>query len=409
MTSYSKRKGTHRTSWKKPSMEEAKKVGLFDAHCHPTDIMSATPRISEMNAKALTVMSTRAQDQDLVLETAKQYPVPDNNTQANGDKQNTYIVPSFGWHPWFTYQIFDDRGGQDEVDATQHYRGVLTPEPDKAFLKTLPKPRKLSSFLHETEMRLQEFPSAVIGEIGLDRSFRVPHGDFKSEDDSEVTPRDMTAKTGGLNEGEYTPGSREGRPLSPYHVKLEHQKVILKAQLELAAKHNRAVSVHSVATHGAVFDLLQSLWKGHEKPSKSAKKKQNKDAANAPLESDYHSVEGGKPLYPPRICMHSYSGPADALKQFLGARVPADIFFSFSELINFGSHNSEKAVEVIKAVPNEQILIESDLHCAGERMDKLLEDILTRVCEIKDWSLPEGAEQLKKNWHRFVFGVAPEE
>jgi len=357
-----------------------------------------------MRAKVLTIMATRAQDQDLVLETAERYPF-DEHSVFSTDLTEGNVVPSFGWHPWFAHQLFDDRQGMSEVNAQEHYRSALTPTPDdKDFLGSLPPPRPLSDLLRRTEERLAKFPLALVGEVGLDRSFRVPYATFRSPDDPEAEPGDSTVKTGGPEEGEFTPGSREGRPLTPYRVSMEHQKLILKAQLELAAKHKRAVSVHSVATHGVIFDLMQSLWRGHENLSKSARKKQKKDAQNTFDETEDSANKSEDLPYPPRICMHSYSGPADALKQFLGPRVPVDIFFSFSELINFGAHNSEKAIEVIKAIPDDKILIESDLHCAGQKMDELLEDVLKRVCQIKGWQLEDGAKQLQKNWQRFIFG-----
>jgi hypothetical protein len=51
------------------------------------------------------------------------------------------------------------------------------------------------------------------------------------------------------------------------------------------------------------------------------------------------------------------------------------------------------------------ILVESDLHTAGEEMDLRLEDIVRRICGAKGWGLDEGVERLGRNWRAFVFGV----
>jgi Tat protein secretion system quality control protein TatD with DNase activity len=126
-------------------------------------------------------------------------------------------------------------------------------------------------------------------------------------------------------------------------------------------------------------------------------------AAEMDEEQDHSSTSTPLP-YPPRICMHSYSGPPEPLRQFLHSSVPAEVYFSFSDIINFSSNSSAKAIDVIKAVPGSRILIESDFHCAGERMDDMLAAIMRKVCGIKGWSEEEGAEQLRKNWERFVFG-----
>lgn len=369
-------------------------VGVFDAHCHPTDILASIDSIAKMQAHTLTVMSTRREDQHLVYEAAQKHPL--TAREEIDDTTSKGVVPAFGWHPWFSHQMIDDRVHKDNVNAVEHYRSVLTPTPDDdSFLKSLPEPLSLSKYLEETAQRLASFPLALVGEIGLDRACRLPKGPYNF-------PGDVSCKTGGSTE-EYTPGSREGRPLTPYRVSLDHQKVILKAQLELAGKYQRAVSVHSVQTHGAVFDLLQELWKGFERPSKRQRKRRQ-SAPDAHIESA-EAMKVDKPMpFPPRICMHSYSGPPDALKQFLAPTVPADVYFSFSICINFSTPAAAKAESVIKVVPKDRLLIESDLHCAGEKMDELLKGIVLKVCEIRQWGLEEGAKQLKENWIRFVFG-----
>lgn len=383
-------------------------LGLFDAHCHPTDTASSITSIPMMKAKALTIMASRQQDQHLVANFADAHGLT-GSMVSNLLKDDTgkgvqcQIIPSFGWHPWFSHQIYDDRvshppesaGGIHKLD---HYKAVIIPSPsDSEFLRTLPDPRPLSEFIAQTRLYLEKYPFALVGEIGIDRSFRIP------ENSSEVN-RDET-------ESALTPGGREGKPLTPYRVHMDHQRKILTAQLHLAGELSRPVSVHGVAAHGILFDTLKATWRGHEKLVIS--KRVRKRRANAPHSHPNEDENGSKDEvldarvakpFPPRICLHSYSGPPGPLKQYLHPSVPATIFFSFSELVNFSSSVSSKAIDVIKEIPDDRLLAESDLHCAGERMDDLLERVVRKICQIKKWPLERGIKQLASNWVHFVFG-----
>ena len=381
-------------------------VGVFDAHCHPTDIMDTVRKIADMQAQLLTVMASRREDQHLVVNMAQQYPL--ERKEDFDDRSAKRVIPAFGWHPWFSHQMVDDRdstGMDEDIDRIKHYTSVLTPVPenDENFLNAIPEPLSLSRYLQETAERLEQFPFALVGEIGLDRAFRLPRAAFHPPDSEEAAEPD---RTGVASEG-YTPGSREGRSLTPYRVSLDHQKTVLRAQFELAGKYQRPVSVHSVQTHGAIFDLLQEMWKGQERPSKRQRKKGQSNAP-APEMAERSNGNAGIVLssspFPPRICMHSYSGPPDALKQYLASTVPADVYFSFSICINFSTVAAAKAESVIKALPDDRILVESDFHCAGEKMDRLLKEIVVKICGLRGWALEQGARQLKDNWERFVFG-----
>jgi Tat protein secretion system quality control protein TatD with DNase activity len=382
-------------------------IGVFDAHCHPTDQMRSIDDIPNMNARVLTIMATRAEDQELVAQVAERYGAG-SLQDALGGRSNTKcnVVPSFGWHPWFSHQLYDDieQAGVEKttLNKIEHYKSVLSPEPkEDEFLQSLPDPRPLSQYLEQTELYLKRFPLALVGEIGLDRAFRIP----KVWTEEEYRNRDVTA----------TPGSREGRALSPYHVSMSHQKKILKAQLRLAGKLRRPVSIHSVQAHGAVFEALEQLWAGHEKEVVSNRQRKRRGSVPGAHDAEDDASDDGPqpentsapnpPLpFPPRICLHSYSGPPEPLQQFLRASIPSDVFFSFSSCINFSNPSTDKVVQVIKALHEDRLLVESDLHCAGEQMDVLLEDVVRRICDIRGWPLEKGLQIFKKNWQRFVFG-----
>lgn len=420
----------------------------------------------KMKARVLTVMATRSEDQDLVASVAKEYGIQSSDNETW--KRNECVVPCFGWHPWFSYQMYisedEDNGTKDNAQSggaegpnniekgepgapltgeakVEHYRRVLQPsgkplprdhpltDEHKKIIQHLPDPTSFRAFLAQTRKYLQEHPYALIGEIGLDRAFRIPEAWAHSP--SSESDRD----------GTLTPGGREGRRLTPFNVDLEHQKCIMRLQLDLAAEMGRAVSLHGVQAHGMVYEVLAETWKGWERkvPSRKERKKQKeseKKQAKRDQSQDQGQLEDGeggsktngandnaqsslnpvdqmserKP-YPPRICLHSYSGDPSTLKRYLSPNIPAEIFASFSTAINLSSPPSanqdkkyQKFEEMIRSVPDHMLLVESDLHTAGDRMDEMLEDIVRRVCEIKGWDLEKGAKVLRRNWRRFAFG-----
>jgi Tat protein secretion system quality control protein TatD with DNase activity len=402
-------------------------LGVYDAHCHPTDTMSSIETIQNMKARILTVMATRAEDQDLVLSTANKHSIRSPNP-SRWTKEEC-IVPCFGWHPWFSYQMYisSDPDSQQDRNSEQledqghltgqakisHYQSVLQPfrsdpsEEDLQIYSSLPDPTPFSTFLKLTRQHLQQYPYALIGEIGLDRSFRIP--------ESWIGNSDLWSK----RDSNLTPGGREGRRLTPFRCSPAHQKKIFKLQLDLAAEMGRAVSVHGVQAHGLVLEVLSETWKGCEKEvlSKRERKKRGQDhpAAEAALSADETRNNGSgdkddtlKP-YPPRICLHSYSGSPSNFAQYLRPSIPCKIFASFSTAINLSDAVDEEDTpqafqDIIKTVPDDMLLVESDLHTAGEEMDRRLEDIIRRICRIKGWGLEEGVSRLGRNWRAFALG-----
>ncbi|CAG5153085.1 uncharacterized protein ALTATR162_LOCUS3029 [Alternaria atra] len=389
--------------------------------------MSSIETIQNMKARILTVMATRAEDQDLVLSTANKHSI--RSSDPSQWTKEECIVPCFGWHPWFSYQMYissdsdsqqdrnseqlEDQGHLTGQEKISHYQSVLQPfrsdpsEEDLQIYSSLPDPTPFSTFLKLTRQHLQQYPYALIGEIGLDRSFRIP--------ESWTGNSDLWSK----RDSNLTPGGREGRRLTPFRCSPAHQKKIFKLQLDLAAEMGRAVSVHGVQAHGLVLEVLSETWKGCEKEvlSKRERKKRGQDhpAAEAALSADETRNNGSgdkddalKP-YPPRICLHSYSGSPSNFAQYLHPSIPCKIFASFSTAINLSDALDEQDTpqafqDIIKTVPDDMLLVESDLHTAGEEMDRRLEDIIRRICRIKGWGLEEGVSRLGRNWRAFALG-----
>jgi Tat protein secretion system quality control protein TatD with DNase activity len=369
-------------------------LGLHDAHCHPLERPGTFNALSTMKTRSLGVMATRREDQPILDKFCKEQDGPVTNFS-----HDTKVVPGFGWHPWFSHLLYDDTiapvpNGQtritDEDARASHFAAVLSPAADREFALALELPTPLSVALAELRANLEAHPLAMVGEVGLDKAFRLPEP-WTPEEEDRQRERDPGR----------TPGGRCRRKLSAHRVAIAHQKVVLLAQLRVAGEFGRAVSVHGVQVHGALFEVFKELWKGYE--VQKASKKQRKEALVEQLKET--SSENRKP-FPPRICLHSFSGTVDALKPYFATHVPSDNYVSFAWLNNFrGSDSASTRVEeVIKWVPESRILIESDLHEVSDESDELLERMARTVCDLRGWSLEDGVQILGRNWWRFVAG-----
>ena len=323
--------------------------------------MASITELENLKTAGLCIMATSIKDQENVSETALNYP----------DK----IIPCFGFHPWFVHAIYDDSQHQTVPDKAEHYRSVIRPEPDQAFIDGMPELQPLSQHVASLRKHLEQHKQAMVGEVGLDKAFRIPDPD---------KPRESSTRN----------------VLSKHRTTTEHQTMVLIAQLKLAAEYNRACSIHGVQVSGYLHNAISQLWTGFEKPSKSELRRQaaaDKHGKQGKLEFVQASRTDEKP-FPPRICLHSYSGAQDMVNLWTKANTPADMFFSFSQVIN-GRY--DRWEEVVKRVPDDRILIESDYHDA-RLIDSSLQEALDFVCKAKGWSDEEGREVLERNWFRFV-------
>lgn len=144
-----------------------------------------------------------------------------------------------GYHPWFSYRI----SISPPTSKDEHYRNLFLNSPSstehnitifKQLLPLLPDPIPLTDVLVELRRNLEAFPGAMLGEVGLDRVFRVPYN-----------------------------SSTEQRRLTPFSVPFDHQLTILEAQIDLAVELGRNISFHSVKCQLGTIDLLDRMKVKH--------------------------------------------------------------------------------------------------------------------------------------------------
>ncbi len=176
-------------------------------------------------------------------------------------------------------------------------------------------------WLERMERVLQEDREAFVGEIGLDKVATTPD----------------TGRT-----------------------EWEAQVHVFEAQMRLAARMGRAVSVHCVQAHGAMMETVRRL------------------AAEQAL--------------PPRVCMHSWGGSSEMATAYCKLKDVGDrFFFSFSATIN---GRRPKTVSVVAAVPPDRLLVESD----HERdIDEHVGRAVALVAHAMGWSEEETAQRTAAN------------
>jgi hypothetical protein len=151
-------------------------------------------------------------------------------------------------------------------DKDGHYRSLfLSSNPSdtqsQAFshiLPSLPHPTSLSSILSDLRTNITKFldlyksnPAVhvkpMLGEVGLDRSFRIP---FIAYDPALPVPPEASENAAHPR-------------FTPFYVPVEHQLAILKAQLALAVELGVNVSLHSVKAQQATVALLDDMQSTH--------------------------------------------------------------------------------------------------------------------------------------------------
>ncbi|KDQ63112.1 hypothetical protein JAAARDRAFT_120667 [Jaapia argillacea MUCL 33604] len=301
---------------------------VIDVHCHPTDSEIPPVSMDRLPIK-ICAMATRGSDQSKVADLATAYPEK--------------VIPCFGYHPWFTHLISLANPPSSKED---HYTSLFLPssvahDPTHVtalhhLLETLPDPVPVQEILSTLRQNLLSFPNAMLGEVGLDRSARVP---FHSPT-----------------------GSAHSRVLSPFTIPIQHQQVILERQFDLAVELKRNVSVHSVKAQQSTLETFKKV---------KDKWGEKWEAISIDMHSCGVSPETWKGIEA-SLCTQSL-------------KIHSNVFLSLSTVIN--SRSPAHTTLIATCSPN-RILVESDIHIV-DLCTQHTWDMVKIVASVKGWRVEE--------------------
>lgn len=294
---------------------------LIDGHCHPTDDVESLKFIKNLECR-MAIMSTRLDDLELVAEQAALHP--------------SKIIPAFGIHPWYCHLLTLNAS----KSKYEHYRSILKPEltTDDPVLQLLPEPVKADVHIDLICSLLERHPQALLGEVGLDAAFRL----------------------------------RVGDAFTQFKVRMEHQREILRRQLEIAARLHRPVSLHGVQAPQALFEDV--------------------------LAYD-NDVSRGLKLG--SICLHSYAGVADFYKSHWSKKLQSKVFISVAALIN-GKMSKDKLHAILTESTVDRVLSESDYNSAGNFQLDLVRQSAAIFAQHFHLAENQMEAQLESNFNEFL-------
>lgn len=275
---------------------------IHDCHCHLG--VAAAPGDAARLAEAIRAESAARGPLSLHVMSTNHLDLAVLEELIASDRGRS-VVPYFGIHPWYSHLFCT----AEHVDKAQHYAACLSPAPDAQLLAALPPPMFVGHHMEWVRRLARQCAGAGarfgIGEIGLDKLFRVPRSGFYGN-----------------------PTASGEAPLLGSRVTMAHQQQILAAQLQVALELAVPVSLHCVKAHGALFDAVTQ---------------------------GYGSIS--------TVVLHSYSGSVDQARAWV-ARLRARrqrLAFSFSHAINGAAARRATLQQVVALLDDTQVVVESDL------------------------------------------------
>jgi TatD DNase family protein len=278
----------------------------------------------------IAIMSTHPRDYPTVLELSRSIPCACLSLHDIEVK----VVPCFGVHPWFLHELNNKDESDDDVVTTgiAHHTATTDNESDHHQTAAVSTPM----WLQELEHWIKSTPEAIVGEIGMD--------------------------------GFHFDGTT-GKLTTP----MDDQIQAFEAQMEIAARLQRPVSIHAVQCFGPLMMSLSKL-----------KKMKNKNP----------QTKLGTGL-PPKMYFHAFGGKVGTIDQILAlcGTKPGQVYFGFSPVVNF---RSPKTASVIRKVGLNRLVLETD-HEDASLVPQSIEEVISLIADALNVSRDEVVEQTTRN------------
>ncbi|ORY95171.1 TatD family, partial [Absidia repens] len=262
---------------------------------------------------------------------------------SNNVDSHSRCVPCFGIHPWYVYRLAPPQEGDPQAneEGVKHQQ-----QQQEHYQHVLDGP-------DDTEK--QQLISQLAAPIPF--SDWYPH----LEQQLKRHPHALLGEVGLDRSARLLPGGA----IEWHGVKPTNVCTILRLQLDLALQLDRAVSFHCVQSQGKSKTVTTAT------------------ATTSVL----------------RVCLHSFGGKPASLDQFFKWR-HVKVYVSFSIAIN-ARLGWKKLSQLIQAVPDDQLLIETDLN-SPTSLDYNMVCIASLVAQAKNWSLHDTVMKTRQNWIAFT-------
>ncbi|KXS09631.1 Metallo-dependent hydrolase [Gonapodya prolifera JEL478] len=183
-------------------------------------------------------------------------------------------------------------------------------------------------------------------------------------------------------------------PLTNKRYSLQAQRDTFIQQLRIAGRFRRPVSAHCVRAGGLVVEILEQLTR------EAGLWKAPPPSGRIPTPSPPTPPSDTPTSFPPSFTFHSCTLSPDLTTSLLRSPLAPHLYFSFSSCV---SARSPQFAQRVLAVPDDKILLESDVHSPVD-VDGAMWDIATKVAEVKGWSVARCVEVTWENACR-CFGI----